>query len=142
MLLKLANFILLLTTFAGLSACGLLGTPSDPLNESSWRLTELGSTPVIENRAPTLQFTDGSVRGSAGCNSFQGNYSAAGQRINFKELSMTLMACPDEQGVMEQERRFFIAMQAVENFQIDGAKLMLITQDGNTMLFIYEDNLP
>ena len=110
--------------------CGI-----DPLADSRWSLEMLGSEPVIEDRAPTLHFSDGRVGGSAGCNSFQGAYSVSVEMITFNDLAMTLMACPDAQGVMEQERKFFTALQDADRFEISDPHLSLVTTQGKELVF-------
>jgi heat shock protein HslJ len=125
-------------TITFMSSCAWVGTQNDPLNGTKWRLIELGSTPAIDGRAPTMNFEAGSVRGSAGCNSFQGIYSVSGQQIDFDELAMTLMACPDDEGVMEQERRFFSALQGVERFELSGTELVLSAVDGSSIILAAE----
>lgn len=129
-------YAFILSTMLGLAAaCSMFPGTGDPLEDSSWELVRLGSQPAIQDRAPTLNFSDGRIRGSAGCNSFQGEYSVSGAKITFRDLAMTLMACPDAQIVMDQEQRFFEALQDVQGYKLTDSQLALVRSNGTELVF-------
>jgi heat shock protein HslJ len=117
------------------SACAPLTRTSDPLEGSNWTLESLGPTNALESNKPTLRFSEGLVRGSAGCNSFQGDYSITGQKIAFSELAMTLMACPEPEGVMDQEQSYVRALQQVDRFEFSEGRLILKTKSETDLTF-------
>jgi putative lipoprotein len=134
-IVKLHGFLIVLIT---ITSCIRITPQADPLSETNWTLEQLNSSPPVEGRTPTLRFSDGTVRGSSGCNSFQGKYSISRRTINFDELFMTLMACPDDDGVMEQERRFFNALEISESYELKDSSLILTTKNGTQLIFRLE----
>ena len=70
--------------------------------------------------------SDGAVSGSAGCNSYSGTYTVAGDGIGFGPLATTRMAC--EPPIMEQEQAYLAALQATTRYTLAGDQLIL--QDG------------
>jgi heat shock protein HslJ len=72
----------------------------------------------------TVQFADGQVSGSGGCNRFGGSYTQDGDRLKFGTLAATQMACIDD-AVMQQEQQFFQMLAAVHTTEATHAKLIL-----------------
>ena len=87
-----------------LSACGG-SSIINPLNGTFWNLAAINDTPVLVNTSVTVEFTDGKIGGSSGCNSYGGAYKVSGKKFTTDSIVMTLMACMDA-GVMEQESAF------------------------------------
>jgi heat shock protein HslJ len=76
------------------------------LSETNWEIETLNGQPPLPGRSLTLNFENGRVFGSSGCNNYFGTYSidAAG-KLQIKKTGTTLMLCyPDE--IMDQERQF------------------------------------
>ena len=85
---------------------------------------------MLPNTEITVEFVraDGSVRGSAGCNSYSGGYEVDQDKLTFPGPMMnTAMACPDP--VMEQEMEYLEALQAAENYEIEGNQLLITSGD-------------
>jgi heat shock protein HslJ len=119
-----------------LAACASGG--EDPLANTQWELVSMGppgaETPVIAGSQVTLTFdAEGRVGGESGCNSYGGNYQVDGNAITFAEVASTLMACAD-QSVMDQEQRFFLALQNAGTFEISGDELAIQSADGQSVL--------
>ena len=131
--LKLAIMLIVITMMA---SCAAPARNDEAFVGTQWKLTSIGSSSVSSKRAPTIEFTVEGVRGSAGCNSFQGSYSTSGQSIEFSELTMTLMACPDDEGVMDLEQRYFAALQQARSYEITSDQLSIATNEGTTLVFI------
>lgn len=109
---------------------GLVGT--------QWQLETYGApgaeTPVVVGTDVTLRFeAGGQAGGSAGCNSFGGQYQAEDGQITFSQIISTLMACVDN-NVMVQEQAYLQALQAAGTYTLDGDQLTVTTQDGATVL--------
>ncbi|MFC1879063.1 META domain-containing protein, partial [Chloroflexota bacterium] len=87
-----------------LAACSS-GIAPDPLEGTSWQLFAVRKSSV-GGTSITVEFDDGRISGTGGCNSFSGDYELDGDMIIFGEIAMTLMACPEPDGIMEQEQEF------------------------------------
>ena len=75
---------------------------------------------------PYVQFGDGSVSGSGGCNRFAGSYTFDGSRIAISQMAVTSMACIDD-GVMVREAAFLKALIAAR--QAEATQLTLVLKD-------------
>jgi len=115
------------------------GAFSEPLAGTKWQLVSMGKantpSPVIAGSTLTLEFRpDGSLGGSAGCNSFSGPYQVQGNTLNIGVLVSTLMACVDE-GLMQQETRYLAALQGADSFEIRNNQLVIWYEAGQAQLF-------
>lgn len=112
-----------LLTFTA-QAQGLAGT--------SWRVTAYNNgqeavVNVLEETALTMTFAaEGTVSGSAGCNTFSGPYTAEGGKVTLGPLAATMRACL-EPGVMAQEKAFLAALESAGTYRIEGPQLEMRT---------------
>jgi len=86
---------------------------------------------VLLDTAIHVEFKDGNVSGSSGCNTYSGAFQQDGQKLSFGTLASTLMACADE-GVMKQETAYLNALAKVTHYSIEGNKLTLY--DANNLI--------
>jgi LPXTG-motif cell wall-anchored protein len=106
---------------------------------STWELVSLtpagGTAEDTTGGGVTLAFgPENAVNGSGGCNNYRTSYSTAGAgSIEFQPAAATLMACPEPQG--SRESRFFIALDAVSSYSLDGGQLILSADDGAELVF-------
>ena len=113
----------------------------DHLVNTRWTLVSFAGsgpdgevTPVIPGSTLTLVFeTGGQAGGSGGCNSYGATYQVQGNEISFSQVISTLMACAD-QGLMDQEQRYFAALQKTGAFELDGDQLKIWYGDGQSVL--------
>ncbi len=117
-----------------LAACGG-GAFKDPLNGTTWILTSIDNKLPIEKTSVTVEFTDGKIGGSSGCNSYGGSYEIKGEKITTDSIAMTLMACVDP-GVMEQEQAFLGYIQDAQTFKLSEGQLQIFRSDGKSLTFI------
>lgn len=101
----------------------------------NWRATSLLRPGAIKSVLPGSEITaelgrDGSLSGSAGCNTYGGSYELDGNGIAFRQLFGTEMACSDPPGVMEQEADYLEALAKVAKFSLDANGLTLLTRQG------------
>lgn len=123
-----------------LSSCGGIEMrPSDPLNGSAWLLVSLEERAPIPGVEITADFDVGSVHGSSGCNSFRGSYQVNGDRIEFREIGSTLMACLVPEGAMDQEQKFVALLSSSESFQIVDGQLQLFRSGRTLLKFVPRD---
>jgi heat shock protein HslJ len=79
---------------------------------------------LVADSTVTLNFgTDGTVFGSAGCNSFNSGFEQSGGTVKFKPAATTRKMCPDP-AVMEQEQAFLNALVASTSVQLEGGQLV------------------
>lgn len=128
---------------ASVVACGDPDGVGGQIAETPWILT--GGTADGSDIAPiptapvTLAFfSDGTLGGSAACNSYGGDYAVDGSDISFPApFVQTEMACPGD-GVMELERRFLDALNRVTAFTATERDLVLSGPDVE-LRFVRED---
>jgi heat shock protein HslJ len=83
----------------------------------------------------TVQFGDGQVSGSGGCNRFAGSYTQDGDHLKFGTLAATQMASTDET-VMQKEQQFFQMLAAVHSADATHMKLVLKDAAGRELVVL------
>lgn len=106
--------------------CGAKGAAA-PLENTYWRLTSLGTEPVIlaeGQQAPYILLEPASRRaaGSGGCNRMTGGYELEEDKLTFGAMSSTMMACLNG---MEIEKDFHDALGKTRTWKIEGRHLEL-----------------
>ena len=105
-----------------MTACGGSQKKALPLEGTTWKLAKMEA---IDAEADffTLQFSaaDTLVSGRTNCNRFFGKYELKGQKLEFENLGMTRMACPE----MQYEDAFVKMLDEVDGYEIKGAELKL-----------------
>ena len=84
------------------------------------------------NAADTL------VSGRTNCNRFFGKYELEGQKLEFENMGMTRMACPE----MGYEDAFVKMLDEVDRFEIDGSALKLYDDKKVVAEFRAVENAP
>lgn len=112
---------------------------SDPLDGTSWNLFAYRKSRPIPGTKITAEFENGQVHGSAGCNTFSGEYTISGGMINFENVASTLMACLDPEGIMEQEQLIMEFIWDAQNFRLSADQLMIYRSDGEALTFLPMD---
>lgn len=103
---------------------------SEALGGTEWTVVGVnngrqGVASVPPGAGLTVRFgRDGSLTGSAGCNTFRGTYEVDGGSIAVPPAASTEMMCMDE-GVMERERQLLDALSAASTWEIAGDRLQL-----------------
>jgi heat shock protein HslJ len=131
---------IVMTLLAGLTlllaACaGIGGGSGDPLDGTTWQLVSLEDVPPIAGTTLTATFENGELGGSAGCNSYGGNYQVSGEPLSIDQLFSTLMACTDPQGVMEQEQSYLSLLGDAQGFELSDGQLVIFASGGQTLTF-------
>lgn len=89
--------------------------------------------------SPAAQSGENSVNGNAGCNTFFGPYSVAGDILNVPgPFGLTQMMC--EEPAMQIEQAFLAGLESARSYQIAGDQLIIDT--GTGLLLFYADRLP
>ncbi len=105
------------------SAAPSAAGPPTELPGTSWVLKGISGT-ELGTGVPTIDFgTDGTVSGSAGCNTFNGTYTVDGSSISFGPLASTKMACPVAD--MAVETAFLAGLSGATSWSIQALTLTL-----------------
>lgn len=127
----MAAFMMIVFVLAG---CGQVANVNE-LEGTSWTVTEMGGTPLVEGTSITAQFADGKIGGSAGCNSYGGTYEITTEGVTISDLNSTMMACTDP-GVMEQEQQFLEYIQNIQSIEVGTNQLIIKSADGADIIFV------
>ena len=100
------------------------------ITEKHWKLIELNGKEIIAGNGSMkephilLQKQDSRAIGNGNCNSFNGEYALGeGNKLSFKPMAATMMACPD----MATESEMFKMFAQVDSYSVskDGKFLFL-----------------
>ena len=145
MLRKSFFYWLVLTLMVLISACAsqpveTQSAPENPpaLENTNWQLVSFDTpdseTPVASGSQISLRFDEnGQAGGSAGCNSYGGEYAVEQGQLSFSELKNTVMACVDST-VMVQEAEYLQALQSTGAFELTADRLLIHYDDGEKTL--------
>jgi heat shock protein HslJ len=112
---------------AGCSTSEEAATPQ--LAGTTWRAETIMGRPVVESSVATITFEpDGRVHGGSGCNRYFGTSTVDGDRVSFGAMGATKMACPEP--LMDQETRFFRALESAERWTIDDQGMLVMHSAG------------
>jgi heat shock protein HslJ len=116
-----------------LGACASTSSQGGKLTGKVWVLDNLNGKPPVAGTQITAAFTaDDKVGGTAGCNSYSGQYSVSGSKIQFAgPMASTMMACA--QPVMDQENAYFQALAAAKSYAVNGDQLALKDSAGSVV---------
>jgi len=104
-------------------------SPAPDQNQPNWRLTRW-----VQNNQPvsllpevpiSLDWQQGRVSGSGGCNQFGAAYRLEGDRVIVDPLQSTRRACKGP--IMEQEARFFAVLQQVRQVTLENNQQLTLT---------------
>ncbi|UBF27651.1 META domain-containing protein [Kovacikia minuta CCNUW1] len=113
------------TVRPGDEASSIAGKIPEQLMNTEWLLEDLGGAGVIDNLQTTLRF-DGNNRigGQGGCNRYFANMQVGGNdRISVTAIGSTKRLCSP--AVMNQESRYFAALQKADRLTLDGSYLLI-----------------
>lgn len=108
-----------------LAACN--GSKHEPLEGTTWKLSTMAGIPAsaigAEDDAFVVEFNaaDMTVSGRTNCNRFFGHYELKGRELDFENMGMTRMACPD----MQYEDMFVKMLDEVDRYRIKDSELTL-----------------
>ena len=112
--------------------------PADLL-ETRWRPVAIGGAAVqvaANEREPHLflsaQGSDGTLRGSTGCNAISGTFARDGGGLRFGPLATTMKACAPE--ISLQEQSFLRALDETASQRIVGDALDLLDASGAVVM--------
>jgi putative lipoprotein len=112
---------------------GESSSSTEPLENTYWKLTNLGNAPVpeaSEQKEPhfILDSQTRRVSGSGGCNRFTGSYELNQDHLKFSKMASTMMACLEG---MDTEKVFLQALEQVNTWKIGGQQLEFFDAGAN-----------
>ena len=120
------SFVLIMIFGLMVTSCSSFsGIAADELGGSKWNLLHIRKSMPIPDRIITIEFEDGEVTGTSGCNTYFGKHMTKGNEISFGQLASTEMACLDPEGIMDQEQEYLTFLSEVVAFSIEGDRLIL-----------------
>ncbi|HEX5781267.1 MAG TPA: META domain-containing protein [Solirubrobacteraceae bacterium] len=112
----------------------------EPSPEGNWTATMFRQRDAVSSPLPetevTAVFEDGTLTGSAGCNTYRATYTTDRGSITIGEPAATRKACAGPPGVMEQEQAYLSALPLAVGYRVEGSTLSLLTAEG-TYVAIY-----
>lgn len=107
----------------------------EPLENTYWKLTHLSDAPVTPAAGQReahfiLHPADKRISGSGGCNRITGGYVLEGDRLTFKQMAGTMMACAD---AMDTEKAFLSALGKSAQVRIQQQRLELLDASGSVL---------
>jgi heat shock protein HslJ len=115
-------------------------TVTNGLTSSRWLLQSY-STPSgglqtpISGKELTARFdANGSLTGSAGCNTYSGGFTAYDQTLRIGTLSSSSAFCESPEGAMEQEGTFLNLMHQAATMEISAGQLSIFDSNSNRIL--------
>jgi heat shock protein HslJ len=114
------------------------------LEDTEWILQSYGESgnpkDIITDTEITTEFvsSEGTVKGSAGCNSYFGGYELEGSQLSIPgPIGATEMYCAEPDGVMDQEQEYLATLQLAESYEINSDELRV--NCGNQVLVFQRD---
>jgi heat shock protein HslJ len=112
--------------------------PQTPLEGTDWHAVNYnngrgGLVSLVTGTEITARFEGGRLSGSAGCNTYTGSFTLAGEAIRIAPPASTRLFCAAPAGVMEQEAAYLAALPTAQRYRIEGDRLTLQRNDGATV---------
>jgi heat shock protein HslJ len=99
----------------------------DEFNSIDWVLEEIDGSAVIDRVQSTIRFQGNDrIVGWGGCNRYFANVRSGFNFFEVSPIGSTRRICPPV--VMEQEERFFDALQKARSIRMKGANLVIDTE--------------
>jgi heat shock protein HslJ len=100
-----------------------------------WEATAIQTGLAFASPVPGTEITarfadDGTLTGSAGCNTYRTTFTTERGGIEIEPPAGTKKACPEPEGVMEQEAAYLAALPTATHYRVDGGLLALLAADG------------
>lgn len=96
-----------------------------------WNLLSLNGQPLLSESEITAEFADGRVNGSAGCNLYFADYQLDDTQLKIERIGSTKKACPDVDGLMEQESTYLNLLSQAESTAMVNNLLTIKTSDSD-----------
>ena len=123
------------------------GAAPDPLAGTRWEVVNYDNgrgalvTPLPGTRLTMEYGADGSLIGSAGCNTYTAAYRVNGNNITIDPPASTQRVCSEPAGIMDQEADFLTnALPSAATFRLDGN--MLEIRSAGNLITVLANRIP
>jgi len=124
---RFAPFIFALVLTVACSQTGMLRMRVEEFNRTDWALEEIDGRMVADRVQSTIRFeADNRISGWGGCNRYFAAVHSGPNFIEVGPIGSTRRICPPV--VMEQEERFFDALQKACSIRMEGDYLVIDSQ--------------
>ena len=113
------------------------GDSEDPLAGTQWQVRSFynaaeagGMASPLAGTQLTAEFAEGKVNGTAGCNTYNADYTVDGDSLSIGQTASTRMFCEQPQGAMDQEAAYLGAIQSASSFELGTEQLRILDADG------------
>ncbi|MFC2030667.1 META domain-containing protein [Chloroflexota bacterium] len=117
------------------------GAPQNPLAGTRWFVTAIYDTEVggigvvVPGTSLSMAFgADGTVNGSAGCNSYSATYLVDGSQLTITPPTATSSMCAEPAGIMEQEATFLSTLASAGSFVLNTTQLQILNDSGKPLV--------
>ena len=105
----------------------------------AWTVTGINTgdaivSPIVGTELTAVFADDGSLTGSAGCNTYTTSYTADTGDIEIEPAAATEKFCPEPEGIMEQESAYLEALGSAEQYGFNGATMELSDAGGTRLV--------
>lgn len=143
---KTLIFIFLTLFLFGCSSKRTITTYENPsLLDKVWGVVSIQGVKIeYKNQSDVLFFTfsnDRKVHGFAGCNSYEGNFSADEDKMTIQQVAITKKACPESQ----LEKQFLKGLAQIVRFYVHDKTLKFFDESGKEIFrcaLVEEEKLP
>ena len=90
---------------------------------------------VLATTTPSLTVDagEGSLRGTTGCNGFNGALVVEGSGFTVAEMAWTEIGCAPD--IMRQEALILDVLQNAERYEVDGDHLTIFSTEGRSLVY-------
>jgi uncharacterized lipoprotein YbaY len=99
-----------------------------------WAISTIGNKPPLEGSSLYIQFENGKLSGSAGCNTYQGDYQSDDKNLTIDNVVSTRKVCDEPKSVMEQESEFLERLNNSATYSTVDGKLTIFDADNQPVL--------
>ena len=128
--LRFADTVSVMADGKQVKGCGGRALPPESLNDTTWSIVMINQLPVLEVIPAEVRFAVGKVTGTAGCNRFNGDYSANVNALTLGAISSTRMMCPEKHMAQEAGFMALFGGKLAIRYSVDGS-LLLSDEKGN-----------
>jgi len=116
--------------------------PVEVLEEGAWRVVSYFdgqramASPLLDAAISASFGHDGRITGNAGCNQYSAAYRLDEAALSVGPVAATRRFCAEPPGVMEQEARYFEALQSAVTLRRVGEMLQLRTEQDSLAIYL------
>lgn len=109
----------------------------NPLEGAEWEAISYNNgkgavvSVIIGSKITAVFGEDGVMSGSAGCNTYNAEFSVDGENITIGPAASTRKLCNNPEGIMEQEQAYMAGLETASTYRIENDRLDMFTDEGS-----------